>query len=85
MRVIQSPLFARKVKKFHKNQKSILDTEIKKILGNPQLGQQKKGDLRGIFVHKFKMRNRQFLLAYRIRKEVLELTTIALAKTIIAI
>lgn len=68
MRVIQSPLFARKIKKFHQDQKNVHDAEIRRILENPQIGQEKKGDLKGIFVHKFKIKNSQFLLSYRIQK-----------------
>ena len=43
MKIIQSPLFARKLKKFHKNQKLVLDNEIKKILHDPNIGEEKKG------------------------------------------
>ena len=31
---------------------------------NPSIGVEKKQDLKGIFVHKFKMNDRQYLLAY---------------------
>jgi len=62
MKIIQSPLFARTVKKFHKNEKEILDTEIHNILDNPLIGQEKKGDLKNIFVYKFKIKNKQYLL-----------------------
>ena len=30
-----------------------------------RLGKEKKGDLRGVFVHKFKLKTTQYLLAYR--------------------
>ncbi len=76
MKIIQSPLFARKVKKFHKDQKIVLDNQIRKILMNPNIGEEKKGDLKGIFVYKFKMKRMQYLLSYRIQKDVLELITI---------
>jgi len=42
MKVIQSPLFARRVKKFHKDQKKSLDYRIKQLLENPKLGEGKK-------------------------------------------
>jgi len=76
MKIIQSPLFARTVKKFHKNEKEILDTEIHNILDNPLIGQEKKGDLKNIFVYKFKIKNKQYLLSYRLKKDLLELITI---------
>lgn len=75
-KVIQSPNFARKVKKFHKNQKQVLDQRIKDLIENPQLGEEKKGDLKGIFVFKFKIKEQQNLLAYRIIKDRLELIMI---------
>ena len=37
---------------------------IKKIIANPEIGVEKVGDLKGIFVHKFKVFDQQFLLAY---------------------
>ena len=76
MKIIQSPLFARKVKKFQKNQKGELDNQIKKIIENSQIGEEKRGDLKGIFIHKFTISNIQYLLAYRLREDVLELITI---------
>lgn len=68
MKIIQSQLFARKVKKIHKDQKKELDNQIKKILINQNIGEEKKGDLKGIFIHKFKMKRMQYLLSYRIKK-----------------
>jgi mRNA-degrading endonuclease RelE of RelBE toxin-antitoxin system len=76
MKIIQSPLFARTVKKFHKNEKEILDIEIRNILENPLIGQEKKEDLRNIFVYKFKIKKKQYLLSYRLKQDILELITI---------
>ncbi|MBN1447295.1 MAG: type II toxin-antitoxin system RelE/ParE family toxin [Bacteroidetes bacterium] len=73
MRAYQSGSFARTVKKLQKQQKLVLDDEIRKILRNPEIGSQKKGDLRGVFIHKFKIRSTQYLLAYRLAGEDLEL------------
>ena len=42
-----------------------MDQEIRKISENPGIGEEKKGDLRGVFVHKFKLKTAQYLLAYR--------------------
>ncbi len=36
MKVIQSPLFARKLKKLHKNEKKELDIQIRKIMNDPE-------------------------------------------------
>jgi len=76
MKVVQSPLFARRVKKFHKDQKKSLDYRIKQLLENPKLGEGKKGDLNGVYVYKFKLKAQQYLLAYRVKRNTLELIMI---------
>ena len=65
MKILQSRSFQRKVKKFNKQEKSALDKQVIKIAENPSIGTEKKGDLRGVFVHKFKIKIIQYLLAYR--------------------
>ena len=77
MKIIQSRSFKRKVKRFSKPEKKKLDEEIRKILDNPSIGTEKKGDLRGVFVHKLKIQTNQYLLAYRFG-ENLELIMIGL-------
>ena len=42
----------------------------------PAIGQEKKGDLRGVYVYKFKIKTTQYLLAYRFSGENLELIMI---------
>lgn len=76
MKIIQSRSFERKVKKFTEREKKKLDEEIRKILNNPSIGSEKKGDLRGVFIHKFKILTNQYLLAYRFFGENLELIMI---------
>ena len=76
MKILQSRSFERKVKKFTKRQKKKLDEEIRKIVDNPSIGSEKKGDLRGIFVRKFKIQTLQYLLAYRFLGKNLELIMI---------
>ena len=65
MRIIQSRSFAQKVGRFRKQEKKALDQQVRKIAENPNIGQEKRGDLRGVFVHKFKIQATQYLLAYR--------------------
>lgn len=43
---------------------------------NLSVGEEKKGDLKGVFVHKFKIKNIQYLLAYRMVGNDLELIMI---------
>jgi mRNA-degrading endonuclease RelE of RelBE toxin-antitoxin system len=76
MKVYQSRSFEKKVRKMSKLEKASLDREIKKIMENPRIGEEKKGDLRGVFVHKFKLKTSQYLLAYRKAGEDLELVMI---------
>ena len=76
MKVIQSPSFAKRIKKFKRSQKKQLDHQIRLIIENPHVGEEKKGDLKGIFVQKFKIDNLQYLLAYRFKKDLLELIMI---------
>lgn len=79
MKIYQSSSFARKVKKLKPKQKEHLDVAIKAIIADPQkIGIEKKGDLRGIFVHKFKIQGVQHLLSYRFTGEDLELIMIGL-------
>lgn len=77
MKIYQSTSFEKKIKKFNKKEKHELDSEIKLILQTPSIGTEKKGDLRGIFVHKFNLQNQPYLLAYRfVDDESLELIMI---------
>lgn len=76
MKIIQSRSFEQRVKKLHQAQKMILDEQIRLILEDPDIGDEKKGDLSEVFVHKFKIKNIQFLLAYRFNEEKLELMMI---------
>ena len=76
MKIFQSRSFERKVKKFSKQEKEVLDEEIKNIAENPAVGTEKKGDLRGVFVHKFKLKTIEYLLSYRFAGQNLELIMI---------
>ncbi len=73
MKIYQSRSFEKKVKKMSGVEKGILDKEIKKIAEDPAVGEEKKGDLRGVFVNKFKIKTTQYLLAYRKVERDLEL------------
>jgi mRNA-degrading endonuclease RelE of RelBE toxin-antitoxin system len=76
MKIYQSRSFEKKVKKMSKTEKDSLDQEIRKIAEDPNIGEEKKGDLREIFVHKFKIKTAQYLLAYRKIGRDLELVMI---------
>ncbi len=76
MKILQSRSFERKVKKFSKQEKKRLDNQIRKIIDDPSIGSEKKGDLRGVYVHKFKLQTVLYLLSYRFVGENLELIMI---------
>jgi mRNA-degrading endonuclease RelE of RelBE toxin-antitoxin system len=76
MKILQSRSFEQKVKKFGKQEKKVLDKQILKIAENPSVGIEKRGDLRGVYVHKFKIRSTQYLLSYRLIRDDLELIII---------
>jgi mRNA-degrading endonuclease RelE of RelBE toxin-antitoxin system len=76
MKIYQSRSFENKVKKLSKQEKELLDDEIRKIADNHLIGEEKKGDLRGIYVYKFKIKSLQYLLAYRLIKSDMELIMI---------
>lgn len=62
--VKQMPAFKKVYKKLHANQKSKVNDAIRAIIKNPNIGQEKKGDLAGVFVYKFKIHDQEMLLAY---------------------
>lgn len=65
--VNQMPAFKRAYKKLHASDRHLVNEAVETILLDPAAGEQKKGDLVGIFVYKFKIRKQQMLLAYRWR------------------
>jgi len=64
MKINQTSIFERTAKKLHPNQKESLKEAINNIIANPAEGELKKGDLSGVYVHKFQMVNQLMLLAY---------------------
>lgn len=73
MKILQSRSFHNKLKKLSKKEKLSLDAEINIIISNPSIGIEKKGDLRGVFVYKFKAKTILYLLSYRLKDENIEL------------
>jgi mRNA interferase RelE/StbE len=76
MKIYQSTSFEQKVKKMSKPEKDALDREVRRIAENLTIGEEKKGDLRGVFGHKFKLKTNPYLLAYRKIGDDLELVMI---------
>lgn len=78
MKVIQSGIFSRTIKKLHKKEKAAVDRAIRKIISNISIGDMKKGTLAGVRVYKYKVADKQYLLAYRIEKKPARITLLAL-------
>ena len=64
VKVLQTNVFARAYKKLHSNQKDAVYKAVASIIQNPNLGEEKNGDLAGVFVYKFDCLNQPYLLAY---------------------
>lgn len=66
MRIVATRHFVKRVKRLHRNQKEDLDQAVQAVLGRPDLGEQKAGDLAMLRVYKFRVVNQLTLLAYEI-------------------
>ena len=67
--VLVTPTFAKAIKKLHAKEKVVVDKAVKAIANDPSIGEEKKGDLAGVFVHKFKINKQEVLLAYQLHPE----------------
>lgn len=72
-KVLQTRTFVNNKKKLHNNQIKELDVAVRVILGNPEMGEQKKGDLQSVYVYKCKITKRFFLVAYQFDETTLTL------------
>ena len=66
MKFLYGSSFARTLKKLHPRQKKALDNALQILIKNPEAGVEKRGDLIGIYVLKFRANNVEWLLAYRV-------------------
>jgi len=73
---LQTKTFSKSVKKLHKNQKIELDKAVRSILEKPESGEQKKGDLAGVYIHKCKISHQLYLIAYTFDDKQITLLTI---------
>lgn len=78
MNVVQTTSFKKTTKRLHQNQKNDLDDAVMAVVKNPNIGEEKVGDLSGISVYKFKMVNQLTLLAYKYEDQTITLTLLAL-------
>ncbi|MDN2481057.1 type II toxin-antitoxin system RelE/ParE family toxin [Vibrio agarivorans] len=62
--IYESRRFEKALTKLPETMLVVVEDEIDKIIDNPYLGEQKKGDLSYLQVHKFKLNNQLALLGY---------------------
>ena len=67
--ILQTLLFERQLKKLSPKSKLIIEDAVKKILQDPLIGEQKKGNLRDVRVYKFRLQDSLCLLAYIVGAE----------------
>lgn len=68
--VKQTRRFGRQYKKLQDNVATDVDNAVAEIAGNPEIGEQKKGDLIELRVHKFHSQRQLYLLGYTVDQEV---------------
>jgi mRNA-degrading endonuclease RelE of RelBE toxin-antitoxin system len=76
--VLQTPTFKKAVKKLKPNQKKDLDVAVKELIANPNIGEQKKGNLALLRIYKYKMNKQLTLLGYSFNEGTLVLELMAL-------
>ncbi|MEA9602185.1 type II toxin-antitoxin system RelE/ParE family toxin [Polynucleobacter sp. MG-28-Ekke-A2] len=65
MRTTYKKSFAQFVKKASKPLQLTIEMRIAEVCDNPRIGQQKLGDLQGVFVYKFRFNAQEYLMAYQ--------------------
>ena len=78
MKVVQSGVFSRTIKKLHRKEKTAVDEVVRKLIADTGIGDMKKGALAGVRVYKYKVTDKQYLLAYRYEKKPNCMTLLAL-------
>ncbi len=71
--IYESRRFEKTLAKLPETMLIIIEDEIENIIKNPEIGEQKKGDLSHIRVHKFQLNNQLALLGYSWIKNKLEI------------
>jgi mRNA-degrading endonuclease RelE of RelBE toxin-antitoxin system len=64
MQVTFKKAFAQFVKKATKPLQLAIEVRVAEVCKNPEMGQQKLGDLQGVFVYKFRFNAQEYLMAY---------------------
>lgn len=67
MNKFYKPPFRKFVKKRTRPFQLVIEDEVENVIINPEIGESKKGDLKGFRVYKFSFKKDRFLIAYRFR------------------
>lgn len=78
MQIEQKLSFKETYKKLKPDQKKDVDAALQAIFDNPEIGEQKRGDLAWLRVYKFKMVGQLTLIGYTVDDDKIVLTLIAL-------
>lgn len=70
--------FDRVKKKLPPALRSEVDKQVRAICEDPSLGERKRSDLSGVFVHKFRLAGQLYLLAYIVDEAKATVTLLAL-------
>lgn len=62
--VYETRRFAKALDKLHTDVLQLVEDEIEKVIAKPTIGEQKKGDLKHLWVHKFLITEQLYLLGY---------------------
>ena len=68
MEILQTNTFKKAYKRLHPNQLVEVNKAIKTVVGNPDIGEQKKGNLSWLHVYKFKVSGQLTLLGYNVER-----------------
>ena len=68
MDIVQTNRFKKSYGKLHSNQLAEVNNAIKAVIGNPDIGEKKKGSLSWLHVYKFKVLGQLTLLGYAVEK-----------------
>lgn len=71
--VYESRRFEKAIKKLTETQLKVVEDEIEKIIEDPEIGEQKRGDLAFLRVHKFQLDKQLALLGYSWLEDRLEI------------
>ena len=71
--VFETNLFTKQLKKLSEKDLKVVEDEIDRVIDDPEIGEQKKGDLSYLRVHKFKLKGQLVLLGYSWKDAELQL------------